>query len=92
MLPDRMWAKKSAHPFFHGNETIFEGPSSKRHQMGIQDRDYMKKPSPSAPRHSRSPEDRLEDFFSNFLEKHPKFFLHVGIGFGILLVIALIAS
>lgn len=59
--------------------------------MGIQDRDYMKKPSPSG-RHPRSPEDRLEDFFSDFLEKHPKFFLHVGIGFGILLVIALIAS
>ena len=56
--------------------------------MGIQDRDYMKKPPDDDGRRFSSADNRLEAFFSGFLAKHPRFFLYVGIG---LLALSLLA-
>ena len=42
--------------------------------MGIDDRDYMKRPCDDDERGS-SPESRLEVFFGDFLRKHPRLLL-----------------
>jgi len=60
--------------------------------MGIEDRDYMKRSSDEADRFASSPDDKLEAFFSGFLERHPRFFVHLGIAFVVLIVVALVAA
>jgi hypothetical protein len=57
--------------------------------MGIQDRDYMKRPPDDDRRRGSSSGSDAEDRLSRFLEKHPRFFLYVGIGLGVLLLITL---
>jgi hypothetical protein len=57
--------------------------------MGIQNRDYMRRPSDDD-RGSSSPDDQVENFLNNFLKRHPRFFLYVGIGFVALILIALL--
>jgi hypothetical protein len=56
--------------------------------MGIQDRDYMKRPSDggSAP----SAADRVEQFSSGFFARHPRFFLYVMLGLVVLAIGALV--
>jgi hypothetical protein len=44
--------------------------------MGIDDRDYMKRPCDDDGRGS-SPESKLEVFFSDFLRKHPRLLLGI---------------
>jgi hypothetical protein len=60
--------------------------------MGIRDRDYMKRPSDDDGQSDSSSESKAEEFVSRFFRKHPRFVLYVGIGLGILIVIALIVA
>jgi hypothetical protein len=60
--------------------------------MGIQDRDYMKKPPDDDGRQFSSADNRLEEFFSGFLARHPRFFLYVGIGLLALVILALVMA
>jgi len=58
--------------------------------MGIRDRDYMKRPSDDEASRGSSAESKAEDFLSKFVQKHPRFFLYVAIGFAVLIVISLV--
>jgi hypothetical protein len=58
--------------------------------MGIYNRDYMKRPSDDDHERASSPDARLEAFFSGFLQKHPRFFLYLGIGILVLAALALV--
>jgi hypothetical protein len=60
--------------------------------MGIEDRDYMKRSPDEGDRFASSPDDKLEAFFSDFLERHPRFFVHLGIAFAVLVIVALVAA
>ena len=60
--------------------------------MGIQNRDYMKRDSDDHDERSSLSDSSAEEFLSRFLQRHPRFFLHVSIGLGILVVIALIVA
>jgi hypothetical protein len=56
--------------------------------MGILNRDYMKRPSDDD---GSSTDSQVEVFLSNFLKRHPRFFLYVGIGLSALIIVALLA-
>jgi hypothetical protein len=58
--------------------------------MGILNRDYMKRPSDDDDGGSSSPDSQVEEFLNNFLRRHPRFFLYVGIGFVALILMALV--
>ena len=62
-----------------------------RNDMGIQNRDYMKRPDHDDGRGSSS-DSRLEEFFSGFLQRHPRFFIYVGIGLAVSIVIAIVVA
>ena len=57
--------------------------------MGIQDRDYMRRPS-GDDGHEASSADKLEKFVSGFLARHPRFFFYAGICLAILILAALV--
>ena len=52
----------------------------------------MKRPSDDDDERSSSSDSKAEEFVSRFLKKHPRFFIYVGVGLGILIVIALIVA
>jgi len=58
--------------------------------MGIQDRDYMKRPPDDESLHPSSTDNKLEEFLSGFLARHPRLFLYVGIGLLALVILAFI--
>jgi hypothetical protein len=58
--------------------------------MGIRDRDYMKRPSDAEGKGDSPPDSKAEEFFAHFLRKHPRFFLYVAVGFGVLIVLGLL--
>ncbi len=60
--------------------------------MGIQSRDYMKRPSDDDGDRPSTPDSRLEAFLSGFLQRYPRFFIHLGIGFVALIIIALLVA
>jgi len=60
--------------------------------MGIRDRDYMKRPSDGNGPRGPSLDSKAEEIASRFLQKHPRFFLYVGIGLAALIVIAFIVD
>jgi hypothetical protein len=70
--------------------------------MGIQDRDYMKRQSRNRSGDgsiSGSGEDgppptdsKVEEFFSGFLQRHPRFFVYLGVAFAVVIIIALILA
>jgi len=60
--------------------------------MGIQDRDYMKQHRENVRRRSRSTEDKAEDWAAEFLARHPRFLLHLALGIGGLILMALVLS
>ena len=60
--------------------------------MGIQDRDYMRRPPENDGKYTSSPDSKLEEMFSGFLQRHSKHLLYFGMGLVILFVIALIAA
>ena len=61
------------------------------HHMGIQNRDYMKRPDDDDGRGSSS-DSGMEGALSGFLERHPRFFVYVGVGIGVLVVIAIVVA
>ena len=60
--------------------------------MGIQDRDYMKRPSDDEAQRASSPDARLEAFLSGFLDRHPRFFLVAGVILAVLIVLAVVVT
>ena len=60
--------------------------------MGIRDRDYMKRRGGDDDPRSSATDSKLEDFFSTFLQKHPRFLLYTTIVLGALVLIALIVA
>ena len=60
--------------------------------MGIQDRDYMKRPSDDDDERGSSTESGAEEFFSRFLRRNPRFFLYVAIAIGALIIIGLVIA
>lgn len=61
--------------------------------MGIQNRDYMKRrPDDDDDNRSSSSDSKLEALFSGLLERHPRFFIYVGIGLVILVVTAVVVT
>jgi hypothetical protein len=60
--------------------------------MGIRDRDYMKRPSDDDGRRESSSESKAEEFFSRFLQRHPRFFLYASIGLAALVLLALLLA
>jgi hypothetical protein len=60
--------------------------------MGIEDRDYMKRRSDADDARASSSDSGVEELFSRFLQRHPRFFIYVGVGIGVLVVAALILS
>jgi hypothetical protein len=54
--------------------------------MGVQDRDYMKRSSAGAGEGNSSAD--AEEFVAGFLQKHPRFFVYLGIGIGALILIS----
>ena len=47
--------------------------------MGIQDRDYMKRPRTEDRSYSSSLDEKWEGFFSGFLQRHPLLLKRLGI-------------
>ena len=67
--------------------------------MGIQDRDYMRRPPKDDDRRRRARDDSNrqdrapdEGIITSFLRKHPRFLMFVGIGLGALMLIAIIMA
>jgi len=60
--------------------------------MGIQSRDYMKRPSDSDGRLPAAPDSNLENLLSGFLRKHPRFFVYLGAGLIVLIISALLLA
>jgi len=60
--------------------------------MGIRDRDYMKRPSDAGDRHSPDSDSKLEQFFADFLARHPRLPWVISIVLAILIAAALLAA
>jgi hypothetical protein len=61
--------------------------------MGIQDRDYMKRPRDGDDRPSSSGSGSdAEDTLRRILRKYPRLFLYLAIAIGILFAIAMVAA
>ena len=60
--------------------------------MGIQDRDYMRRPPEDDGHDGSSPDSKLEELFSVFLRRHSKHLFYFGIGLVVLFVVALLVT
>ena len=60
--------------------------------MGIQDRDYMKRPTSEDPETASTLAGKLEAFFSGILQRHPRLPLVVGIVLAVLIIAALLMA
>jgi len=60
--------------------------------MGIRSRDYMRRPSDDDGERPSPPDNKLEAFLSGFLQRHPRFFVYLGIALVALVVIALLVA
>ncbi len=63
--------------------------------MGIQDRDYMRRRSDDDDNRRRSRDDSPSDYgddgiLGRFFRRNPRFLMYVGIGLGVLILIALL--
>ena len=63
-----------------------------KNNMGIQNRDYMKRPSDDDERRASSSDSKLEALLSGFLQRHPRFFIYVGISLAVLVIAAIIVA
>ncbi|HEY6170035.1 MAG TPA: hypothetical protein VI454_18500 [Verrucomicrobiae bacterium] len=64
-----------------------------RIDMGILNRDYMKRSSDDDDDGRGSLSDsKVEAFLSGFLQRHPRFFIYVGIGLGVMVVAAIVVA
>ena len=55
--------------------------------MGIQHRDYMKRPEDDD--EGRSVDSNVEDLLAGFLQRNPRFFLYVSLALGLFIAFAL---
>ena len=60
--------------------------------MGIQSRDYMKRPSGNDGHQPSTPDGKIEAFLSGFLQRHPRFFIFLGIALVVLVIAALLVA
>lgn len=60
--------------------------------MGIQDRDYMKRSSDDDGHSGSSSDSRAEELAQRFFKKYPRFFLYCTIGIVILIVVTVLVS
>lgn len=60
--------------------------------MGIRGRDYMKRPSDDDSERASMPDAKLEEFFSTFFQKHPRFALYFGIAVATLVLAAIVLA
>ena len=60
--------------------------------MGIRDRDYMKRPADQEVDSGLTTDSKAEALLGDFLRRHPRFFLYVGIGLAILIIGGLLAA
>lgn len=60
--------------------------------MGIQDRDYMKRPSGDGAGHGASADTRLEQFFSDFLRRHRRLVKVLGVAFAVLIIASILVA
>jgi hypothetical protein len=60
--------------------------------MAIRERDYMKRPPDDDGQNGHPSDSKPEELVRKFLQKYPRFLLYLGIGFAILIVIAVIIS
>lgn len=60
--------------------------------MGIQSRDYMKRPSEDPGETGSGADMKLEAVLGGFLRRHPRFLVYVGIGLVALIIIALVVA
>ena len=60
--------------------------------MGIQSRDYMKRPSDDDGERSSTPDGKVEALLSGFLQRHPRFFIYLGIALVALIIITLLVA
>ncbi len=60
--------------------------------MGIEDRDYMKRPSDDGGDGSQSSGSKLENFFAGFLARHPRLPWVIGIVLAILIATGLLVA
>jgi hypothetical protein len=56
--------------------------------MALRDRDYMKRPSDDDGSRDVPAESKVEELAGRFLRKKPRLLLYLGVGFGVLLLIA----
>jgi hypothetical protein len=60
--------------------------------MGIQDRDYMKRPSDDGAERAASPEAKVEAFFRGVLRRHPRLPVALGVALVVLIVAAILVA
>ena len=60
--------------------------------MGIQDRDYMKRSPNDDGRNPSTSGIKLDAFLSGFLQRHPRFFVYVGLGLLVLIIVAVVMA
>ena len=60
--------------------------------MGIGSRDYMKRPSGDDGHQPSTPDGILEAFLRGFLQRHPRFFIYLGITLVVLVIAALLVA
>ena len=60
--------------------------------MGIRSRDYMKRPSDGDGEPPSTPDSKLEAFLSGFLQRHPRFFIYLGIALAVLIIVGLVIA
>ncbi|PYJ57400.1 MAG: hypothetical protein DME24_19380 [Verrucomicrobia bacterium] len=73
----------------------FCGRTEIRTHMGIQNRDYMKRPSDGddgGGSENNPAAAKLERLFTGFLKTHPRFLLIIGVALALLVIIALVIA
>ena len=68
------------------------GHLNRRNRMGIQDRDYMRRQPDGDGQQASSPDEKLDALLGNFLRRHRRLPLAVGIALALLLVVAVLLS
>lgn len=60
--------------------------------MGILNRDYMKRPPDDDDQRASSSDSKAEEFITRFLQRHPRFFVYVGVGLAVLVIAAILVA
>jgi hypothetical protein len=60
--------------------------------MGIFSRDYMKRPPNDGDERPATADGKLESFLSDFLQRHPRFFIYLGVVLAVLIIAGLLVA